>query len=143
MILAVDPGKRTGFALGDATGTPKEFFKIEGEDAALDYLESEQCADVEIMVIEVYRNRGNSHDKWSDMPTSQHIGAIKRIARKRGWRVVEQEPHEGLVGGLKFLGLYTQYATKVKGRLKLTKHVPDEISALAHYEFYCRKARLK
>lgn len=133
-FLAVDPGKRTGFALFDATGAPLKFFKIEGYDEALDWLEGEDCEGVTDLILEVYRNRGNLHDSWSDMPTSQHIGAIKRIARKRDWVVHQQEPSPCLNLGLRFLGMASTY----KG-----KHVPDEVSALAHGEYYLRKAGVK
>lgn len=141
--LAIDPGKRTGFAFADATGKPLACFKIEGEDKALDYLESQECEGVSDLILEVYRNRGNRHDSWSDMPTSQHIGAIKRIARKRGWTLHEQEPSEGLGSGLKFLGVYGNYYKRVKGKFTRVAHVPDEVSALAHLEFYLRKAKIK
>lgn len=134
MYLAIDPGKRTGFARFGEDGELLEVpFMLTPEDKALDYLESVEG--VKVIILETYRNRpGVGHNTWSTGPTQQHIGAIKRIARKRLWKVVEQEPKD-LYMGLRHIGMYTQYP---KG-----KHVPDEISAYAHGEFYLRKAKVK
>lgn len=135
MYLAIDPGKTTGYALFDSNGIVKFMGKIKGEDKFLDELESVVAAQqINVMIIETYRNRpGTTHSNWSKNETSQHIGAIKRIARKAGIKVVEQEPSPCLVIGLKFIGMSEQY----KG-----KHVPDEVSALAHGTYYLRQHKV-
>lgn len=133
MYLAIDPGKRTGFALFNEKGDCTKFFKIEGEDKALDFLE--EVDGVQQVVLETYRNRPGAVNSWSTGPTQQHIGAIKRIARKRHWKVHEQEPSPCLAIGLKYLGMAHMYPKGV--------HVPDEVSALAHGEYYLRKAKVK
>jgi hypothetical protein len=133
MYLAIDPGKRTGFARFNEKGELSEppFVKTP-EDNALDYLE--EVDGVKEIIIETYRNRPGSVNSWSTGPTQQHIGAIQRIARKRRWKIHEQEPSPCLNIGLRFLGMANTY----KG-----KHVPDEVSALAHGEYYLRKAKVK
>lgn len=132
MYLAIDPGKNTGYALFDDKGLSKYMGVIKGEDKFLDELELMVTSQpVKIIILEAFRNRpGTAHSNWSKNETSQHIGAIKRIARKAGITIVEQEPSPCLVIGLKFLGLGETY----KG-----KHVPDEVSALAHGTYYLRK----
>lgn len=122
--LAIDPGKRTGYARFDAQGTPIECRAIQGVDNFLDWLEEQET---EVVVIERYRSRPGAINAWSDGPTQQLIGAIKRIARKSEWQIVEQDPSPALAIGLRYIGMATAY----KG-----KHVPDEISALAHGEYY-------
>lgn len=129
--LAIDPGKRTGWAAFNELGLPTAFDMIEGEDEFLDWLEEQNPKKI---IIERYRNRGGRINGFSDMPTSQHIGAIKRIARKKGVEIIEQDPSPALVIGLKFLGLHSTYQGK---------HVPDKISALAHGTYYLRKAGIQ
>lgn len=129
-FLAIDPGKRTGYACFDEEGKVTEFDMIEGEDRFLDWLELQNP---KIIILEGYKNRGGFVNSFSDMPTSQHIGAIKRIARKKRIPIVEQQPSPCLTIGLRFLGLYNDY----KG-----KHVPDKISALAHGTYYLRKNKI-
>jgi hypothetical protein len=128
--IAIDPGKTTGYAVFNASGFLIDMGKTTGEDKFLDWLEEQDC---KIVIIEQYRNRGGFTNSFSDMPTSQHIGAISRIARKKKWVIVLQEPSPALVQGLRFIGMYTKY----KG-----KHCPDDISALAHGTYYLRKNRI-
>lgn len=134
MYLAIDPGKTTGFAHFDPNSEIVINDKIKGEDAFLDFLEKYlEVHEIKVFIVEAYRNRpgpANKHNVWSKNETSQHIGAIKRIARKAGITVVEQEPSPCLAIGLKFLDMDNRY----KG-----KHVPDEISALAHGTYYLKK----
>ena len=131
-FIAVDPGtERSGVALFDATGNPLNMEVIKGEDPLLDWLEDQDC---EVLIIERYRNRPGAINAWSTGGVQQIIGAVKRIARKKGWTVEEQDPSPCLAIGLKYLGLSTTY----KG-----KHVPDQISALAHGEYYLVKNKVK
>lgn len=136
MYLAIDPGrKNTGFAFFDEQGTVTAFLSITGEDKALDYLE-EHLDGVKVAIIEQYRNRGGFVNDMSDMPTSQVIGAIRRILRKAKIEIVSQEPSPCLSIGLRFLGVYEEYYGEKK------KHVPDEVSALAHGTYYLKKMRI-
>jgi len=128
--IAIDPGKHTGWATFDKEGKLLNLGMFNDEDKFLDWLEEQ---DAKVYVIEQYRNRGGFVNSWSDMPTSQHIGAIKRIGRKKKVEMVMQEPSPCLTQGLKFLGVWTQYKDK---------HVPDQISALAHGTYYLRKNRI-
>ncbi len=129
MYLAIDPGKTTGWAKFSEDGTVHSFGRIVGEDEFLDWLEEE--SEVREIIVEQYRNRpGSKVNSWSTGPTQQHIGAITRIARKRKWIIHFQEPSPCLDIGLRFLGLSNAY----KG-----KHVPDDVSALAHGTYFLRK----
>lgn len=131
-FIAVDPGtERSGVALFDATGSPMGMEVIKKEDPLLDWLEEQEC---EVLIIERYRNRPGAINAWSTGGVQQIIGAVKRIARKKGWTVVEQDPSPALMIGLKYLGLGSTYKDK---------HVPDQISALAHGEYYLVKNRIK
>jgi hypothetical protein len=135
--LAIDPGKTTGWARFDSEGKLTAFGKIKGEDKFLDWLEEENG--IEVAVIEQYRNRpGTQINTWSTGPTQQHIGAIRRVCRKRGWTVHFQEPSPCLDIGLRFLGLRDTY----KGR-DWQKHVPDDVAALAHGTYFLRKAGIQ
>jgi len=125
--LAIDPGKRTGWASFDEEGKSIEFGAIQGYDKFLDWLETQHPG---LLIVEQYRNRGGLTNSFSDMPTSQHIGAIRRIAYKKKIPIIYQEPSPCLAIGLRFLGVYKTYQGK---------HVPDEISALAHGTYYLRK----
>jgi hypothetical protein len=132
-LLAIDPGGNTGLALFDATGNLISMRAIKGHDKALDWIEEQEG--IAVYVIEQYRNRPNAKaNLWSVNNTSQLIGAISRVARKRKIKVVMQEPSPALSIGLKFLGMHNTY----KGQ-----HVPDEVSALAHGEYYIRKNGLR
>lgn len=125
--LAIDPGKRTGWATFDESGKPTGMGAFDGEDRFLDWFEEQHPG---LVIIERYRNRGGFVNSFSDMPTSQHIGAIKRVCRKKKIPIVEQDPSPALAIGLRFIGAHSTYAGK---------HVPDEISALAHGTYYLRK----
>jgi hypothetical protein len=135
VYIAIDPGKTTGYALFNEQGLSTFIGKITGEDKFLDELESLVAGgSIKIMIIEGYRNRPNMiHNMRSTNPTSQHIGAIKRIARKAGITVVEQAASPALAIGLKFLGV---------AHLYVNKHVPDEVSALAHGTYYLRQQKV-
>ena len=135
MYIAVDPGETTGYALFNSDGAVTEKGKIRGEDPFLDKFEEIAATGTyKVLIIEAYRSRPGAINAWSKNKTSQTIGAVKRIARKAGMKIVEQEPNPGLVIGLKFLGVSHLYP---KG-----KHVPDDISALAHGTYYLRQQKV-
>jgi hypothetical protein len=137
ILISCDPGKTTGFVRWDEAGSPIEMIKITGEDEACDWLEQQECTD---FLYENYRNRPgakNAHNIWSDNPTSQTLGALKRIARKKKWVLHEQEP-QALAIGLRHLGLGSEYVKNGK-----PVHVPDDVSAMAHGEYFLRKKHIK
>lgn len=130
--LAIDPGQtNTGWASFDEQGAIIEMGVIRGQDEFLDWLEEQ---DLKEAIIEQYRNRGGFTNSFSTMPTSQHIGAISRILRKKRIPIHFQDPSPALSIGLRFLGMHTTYRGK---------HVPDQISAAAHGTYYLRKAGIQ
>lgn len=132
--LALDPGeKRVGWAAFDEEGRTLNFGTYNNEDKMLDWLESDEV-NPEVIIVESYRARPGLPNAWSRLPTVQQIGAIKRIARKKKIKVVEQDPSPCLSMGLRFLGMYQTYQGK---------HVPDQVSALAHGTYYLRKNRIQ
>lgn len=132
--LAIDPGGNTGWAIFDEQGKLQSMGSIKGHDEFLDWLEDIVHGQSFEIIIERYRVRtGGKHtftNSFSDVPTLQLIGAIKRIARKNKFKIHEQDPSPSLVIGLKFLGM---------GNVYKDKHVPDEVSALAHGTYWLRK----
>lgn len=129
--LAIDPGDNTGWAAWDEHGNLINCGTVRGQDAFLDWLEEQNPSEV---ILEAYRNRPGAVNAWDKGPTQQLIGAIKRILRKKSIPVHEQDPSPCLSIGLKFLGVSKQYEGK---------HVPDQISALAHGTYYLRKNRIQ
>lgn len=140
MYLSIDPGKTTGWASFSDSGETLGFGKIKGHDAFLDWLEETQ--DVKVVILENYKvgRSGGSQftHSFGDVPTLQLIGAIRRVASKRHWTVVEQTPND-MYMGLRYLGLWERY--RGPGRPK--RHVPDEQSALAHGVYYLVKHKIR
>ena len=136
--LAIDPGNTTGWALFAPTGDLISMGKGEADDV-LDNWEEDDGGPL-TLIIEIYRNRqGGKYTEinaWSDNKTSQVVGMWKRLARKKHWSVVEQEPSPCLSHGLRFLGMYQIYYGIKK------KHVPDDVAALAHGTYYLRKKQI-
>ncbi len=136
MYLAIDPGKTTGYAVFDDEGKVVTQGKLKGEDVFLDFLEDVvlQAYPIHQVIMEAYRNRPNMKNNMrSTNPTSQHEGAISRVFRKRKIPIALQEASPALAIGLKFLEVEAKY----KG-----KHVPDDVSALAHGTYYLRKQKI-
>lgn len=135
MYLSIDPGKTTGYALFDDNGVVNFMGKIEGEDKFLDQLESlVETHTIKTAIVEGFRNRPNNLVSMrSTNPTSMHIGAITRVLRKKKILIVMQEASPALAIGLRFLGVHEQY---------INKHVPDDVSALAHGTYYLRKQKI-
>ena len=133
--LAIDPGGTTGWARFNETGDTTGFGKIKGHDAFLDWLEEVQG--VQVCILENYKvgRSGGSQftHSFGDVPTLQLIGAIKRVAKKQGWELVEQSPND-MYMGLRHIGLWSQYRGSGKAL-----HVPDDQSALAHGVYYLIK----
>lgn len=129
--LAIDPGQtNTGWASFNAEGEFLEWGIIKGQDKFLDWFEEQSPG---FVIIERYRNRGGFVNSFSDMPTSKHIGAIERVCRKKKIPFTLQDPSPALAIGLRFLNLHTIY---------VGKHVPDNVSALAHGTYYLRKNKV-
>lgn len=132
--ISLDPGeKRIGWAGFGKDGLPIKYGVFRDEDEMLDWLEGEEIHP-QVIIVESYRSRPGAINAWSRLPTVQQIGAIKRVARKKRIPIVEQDPNPCLVMGLRFLGIFKLYQNK---------HVPDEISALAHGTYYMRKQRIQ
>src|SRR6266496_4107812 len=128
MYIAIDPGDTTGWATFNEQGELIDFQEIKGHDNFLDWLEQQNAR---VYIVESYRVRTSGHiNSFSTVPTLQLIGAIKRVAKKKGIKIVMQEVSPALSIGLRFIGMHSIY----KG-----KHVPDRISALAHGTYYLRQ----
>lgn len=136
IYLAIDPGsKNTGWAKWDEHGTILGAGVISGQDKFLDWLEDLVFqAEILTAIIEQYRNRGGAINNMSTMPTSQHIGAITRVLRKQRIPIEFQDPSPALSIGLRFLRVHAAY---------VGKHVPDNISATAHGEYWLRAKGIK
>ena len=144
MYLAIDPGGTTGWALFDEKGDTKGIGKIKGHDDFLDWLEDTvhlHEPPVKVFILENYKvgRSGGSQftHSFSDVPTLQLIGAIKRVAKKANITIVEQSPNEMYIG-LRYIGLWSLYRAGGKAA-----HVPDEQSALAHGVYYLVKIGLR
>lgn len=133
--LAIDPGGTSGWARFDESGDTIGFGKIKGHDNFLDWLELQE--EVKVLVLENYKvgRSGGSQftHSFGDVPTLQLIGAIKRVAKKQGWTIVEQTPND-MYMGLRHIGLWERYRGGGKAL-----HVPDDQSALAHGVYYLTK----
>lgn len=136
IYLAIDPGQaNTGWAKFDKEGSFLGAGVITGQDKFLDWLEELVfSADIKTAIIEQYRNRGGAINGMSTMPTSQHIGAISRVLRKATVPIEFQDPSPALSIGLRFLRMHAAY---------VGKHVPDDVSATAHGEYWLRKHGVK
>lgn len=139
--LAIDPGNTTGWAKFDENGDTVGLGKIKGHDEFLDWLEIEVISGVKKIVLENYKvgRSGGSQftNSFSDVPTLQLIGAIKRVAKKANIEIIEQSPNEMYIG-LRYLGLWERY----RGGKKRV-HVPDEQSALAHGVYWLVKHKIR
>lgn len=136
VYLAIDPGsKNTGWARFDEKGEFLGAGIATGTDKFLDWLEN-AVEEFEIItaIVEQYKNRGGAINFMSTMPTSQHIGAITRILRKQRIPIEFQDPSPALSIGLRFLRMHAAY---------VGKHVPDNVSATAHGEYWLRKNKVK
>lgn len=133
-FLAIDPGNSTGWALFDNAGETVEIGKIKGHDNFLDWLEEQSPLKIILENYKVGRSGGSQFtNSFSDVPTLQLIGAIKRVAKKAKIEVIEQTPND-MYMGLRYLGLWQVYRG---GKTK--QHVPDDVSALAHGRYYLVK----
>lgn len=135
--LAIDPGERTsGWARFGEDGETTGFGAIKGIDEFLDWLEDQPAP--RVLIMENYRvNPAISH-AFSKVRTVEVIGGIKRYCRKHSVELVEQR-NVVLPIGLRYLGMYEVY---YRGTKRI-KHVDDEISALAHGEYYLVKNKIK
>lgn len=137
MYMSIDPGeKRTGWARFDENGDTTGFGKINGIDEFLDWLEDQPPP--KTLILENYRVNPNISHAFSKVRTVEVIGGVKRYCRKHGVNLVEQR-NTDLSIGLRYIGMYEVY---YKGRKKI-KHVDDEISALAHGEYFLVKNKIK
>lgn len=135
--LAIDPGeKKTGWARFGEDGETTGFGTIDGIDEFLDWLDDQPKPRVVIM--EDYRVSPTISHAFSKVRTIEVIGGVKRYCRKNNITLVEQR-NLVLPIGLRYLGMYEVY---YKGRKKV-KHVDDEISALAHGEYYLVSTKVK
>lgn len=135
--LAIDPGqKNTGWASYNEIGETEGVGIFNDPDKFLDWLEEQNP---KVVICENYKiNPGVGH-VWSSVPTLQIIGAIKRIVKKQGAQLVLQD-NTALGVGLRYLGMHQVYRP-VQGKPR--KHVPDDLSALAHGEYFLVKNKIK
>ena len=95
-IMAVDPGKNTGWALFEADKKPTKFGTCRGLTDAWCWLTEQDVPD--IWVVENYRVRPASKFKsgfdhaWLEVDAIRVIGAIQYWAHRTGSKFVLQEP---------------------------------------------------
>lgn len=136
--LSIDPGNNTGWASFDQQGQVHQFGEISGHDEFLDWLEEQQP---QVIICENYKvgRSGNQFtNSFSEVPTLQLIGAIKRHCTKRGIKLVMQDT-QALWMGLRMLGMYQMYRNSDGTK----KHVPDKMSAMAHGVYYLTKNKIR
>ena len=139
--VAIDPGNRTGWATADCEGRVTGNSAIKGTEAFLDWFEELQPSP-EVVIVESYEIRQQHFNhQGSRVPTIQHIGAIKSIAKRTHGVGVKEQRSINLPFGLRYLGLYGSYYNPTTQRKK-DKHIPDEVSALAHLTYYLRKNKV-
>lgn len=138
-FLSIDPGQNnTGWAAFKKDGKLIAFDKVTGgADLFMDWIEGLDPAPKQIVFEEYKVNPGISH-AWSDAPTIQIIGMIKRYAKKAGIPIAGQS-NQFLKIGLRQIGLYHIYYKREKGKEVRIKHVDDEVSAYAHGTYYLKK----
>lgn len=139
-FLAIDPGeKSTGWAAFKENGDDIAIGRItEGPDNFMDWLESLDPAPSEI-IYENYRVSPTINHGFSKVITAQLIGMIKRFAKKSKIPLHEQS-NTVLKVGLKYIGCYRMY---YNSRGQKTKHVDDQISALAHGVYFLQKKGIR
>lgn len=137
--LAIDPGgERTGWATFDDSGKSTNFGKIEGgADNFMDWLEALQPQPQDI-IYEAYRISPTVGHNFSEVPTLQLIGMIKRHATKQKIKLHKQT-NQFLPIGLRYIGMFTMYYN-ADGSKK--KHVDDQFAALAHGTYYLVKNKI-
>lgn len=135
--LAIDPGeKKTGWAWFDGEGQTTGFGYVEGIDEFLDWLEDQPAP--RVVILEEYRVNPTIGHGFSRVRTIEVIGGVKRFARKSGSKL-ELQRNTCLPIGLRFLGMYEAYYENGKKK----KHVDDQVSALAHGEYYLVSKKIK
>lgn len=126
-ILAIDPGKRNGWAFMKFGGEIVERKVVPFDDFA-DTLYSAELPGLVCVVFEDFRLFGHraNDQSGSSFETVQVIGMLRGMARYRNLRIVAQQPGEYRTGAK-----YVQY--------KLGKgHCPDDISAWLHGVVYLK-----
>ena len=123
MILGIDPGETTGWALLSSVGKLVDMgqVKYDGLHKWLDSLSSE----IETVVIENFRIRPGTNFTWSEMKTIKVIGALEYRAACIHARVVFQEPSSYNIGS-KWAGV----------TIPKNHDISHQVIAYAHATFY-------
>lgn len=96
MILAIDPGDVSGYAILNMDGVLTDMGQLELSGLAK-FLDS-LTDDIKVIVVENFRIRPGQNFSWSEMNTIQVIGAIKYRASQLNIKVVLQEPSSYTIG---------------------------------------------
>lgn len=125
MILAIDPGKVSGYAFLNMEGVLTDMgqFKLVNMPTFLDSLHG-----ISIIVLENFRIRPNMNFSWSEMDTIQVIGAVKYRAHQLKCPVELQEPSCYSIGA-KWAGV----------EIPKNHDISHQVVAYAHGTYYSHK----
>jgi len=140
-LLAIDPGKRTGWALFTQDGelVRKGVLALDELSATMYARDDNLMGDewfcfndwrIDHVVIENYVNDPGTPQGGQENPAAEVIGAVCYVAKRTGVPVVRQRAAD-MHHAMKFVG-YEEPKTR-SGR---KKHVPDEDSAYLHGVYY-------
>ena len=105
MILSIDPGKASGFAILDMQGKLLDMGQRKIGTPMDTFLDSLVPNDIKVMVLENFRIRPGMNFSWNEMETIQVIGACKyRAHQLKIPKVVLQEPNCYSIG-MKWAGV--------------------------------------
>lgn len=144
MILCLDPGKTTGYALFDDAGVPKSFGQLQGLDKLQDFLtmalrETEPEKFISLVVFEDYILRNektrnmNQHQKEGHQVTLRAVGIIEmacKMTQKEFKKVPASEKEAG-------------YRYKSLPKAKDHKYSHERDALAIGYAYFYKSGKLK
>lgn len=125
MILAIDPGRVSGYAFLNMEGVLADMGQFDLKDMH-EFLDS--LTNIEHLIVENFRIRPEMNFSWSEMETIQVIGAIKYRAHQLGIKPVMQEPSSYSIGA-KWAGV----------TIPKNHSISHQVVAYAHGTYYSHK----
>lgn len=125
MILAVDPGDTTGWAILSMQGILADMGQVK-LDKLHDFLDS--LVDIDTIVIENFRVRPGVNFSWSELATIQVIGAFGYKAHLLKAKFVKQEPANYTIGA-KWAGI----------TIPKNHDISHQVVAYSHGTYYSHK----